>query len=150
MKKRAAILVSSDSGYKGEREDKSGPAIRKIVQEAGYEVTEYEILPDEQEMLSAWMKRIADEGRAELILTSGGTGFSRRDCMPEATIYEKSDAQPCSMCDPGEYTDCKSAWKSESSHRMSGICHVRIRSRSRNFNRRSTRLCKKVEEKWEK
>lgn len=86
MEKRAAILVSSDSGYKGEREDKSGPVICRIVQEAGYEVTEYKILPDEQEMLSAWMKRIADEGKAELILTSGGTGFSKRDCMPEATM----------------------------------------------------------------
>lgn len=86
MKKRVAILVSSDSGYRGEREDKSGPVIREIVESAGYEVTAYEILPDEQEMLIEWMKQIADEEKAELILTTGGTGFSERDCMPEATM----------------------------------------------------------------
>lgn len=86
MKKRAAILVSSDSSYRGEREDKSGPAIQEIVEAAGYEVISYKILPDEQEMLSDWMRQIADEEKAELILTTGGTGFAKRDCMPEATM----------------------------------------------------------------
>lgn len=85
-KRRVAIIVSSDSGYKGERADLSGPEIRRIAEENGYEVVSTIILPDEQEMLEAEMRRIADHSLAELILTTGGTGFSARDCMPEATL----------------------------------------------------------------
>ena len=85
-RKRVAIIVSSDAGYQGTREDKSGPEIRRIVEEKGYEVISSVILPDEQDMLSAEMKRIADNNLAELILTTGGTGFSPRDCTPEATL----------------------------------------------------------------
>lgn len=86
MNKRVAIIVSSDSGYRGEREDLSGPEIRSIVEKNGYQVVSTVILPDEQEVLSEEMKRIADENQADLILTTGGTGFSPRDCMPEATL----------------------------------------------------------------
>ena len=83
---KVAIITSSDSGYRGEREDKSGPVIRKIVEENEYEVVHTILLPDEKDMLSAEMKRICDENIADLILTTGGTGFSPRDCMPEATL----------------------------------------------------------------
>ncbi|WP_294349080.1 MogA/MoaB family molybdenum cofactor biosynthesis protein [uncultured Clostridium sp.] len=83
---RVAIITSSDTGYRGEREDKSGPTIEKIVKEHDFEVVEMVILPDERDMLSAKMKEICDEDRADLILTTGGTGFSKRDCMPEATL----------------------------------------------------------------
>ncbi len=83
--KRAAIITSSDTGYRGEREDLSGPAIREILEREGYEVVSMEILPDEKSMLSRRMAEIADENLAELILTTGGTGFSPRDVMPEAT-----------------------------------------------------------------
>lgn len=85
-KRRVAVIVSSDSSYKGEREDLSGPEICRIVEENGYEVVSLVILPDEQKMLEEEMKRIADGGLAELVLTTGGTGFSVRDCMPEATL----------------------------------------------------------------
>ena len=78
---RAAIITSSDSGYAKEREDKSGPVIREILEANGYEVVHAILLPDEREMLAKEMKRIADEA----IVTTGGTGFSKRDCMPEAT-----------------------------------------------------------------
>lgn len=84
--KRVAIIVSSDAGFRGEREDLSGPEIRRIAEANGYETVSLKILPDEQELLEEEMKRIADEGLAELILTTGGTGFSVRDRMPEATI----------------------------------------------------------------
>jgi len=83
---RVAIITSSDSGYRGEREDLSGPEIRKLVEAAGYEVVIQEILPDEQEMLAGRLTEIADTEGAELILTTGGTGFSPRDVMPEATL----------------------------------------------------------------
>ena len=84
-KKRVLILVSSDSGYRGEREDLSGPVIQEIMEKQGYEIVGIRILPDELEMLKAQMAEAADKGEAELILTTGGTGFSPRDCMPEAT-----------------------------------------------------------------
>ena len=82
--KRVAIITSSDTGYRGEREDLSGPAIREIVEKNGYEVVSMDILPDDRQMLSE-MKEIADSNAAELILTTGGTGFSPRDITPEAT-----------------------------------------------------------------
>ena len=80
--KRAAIITSSDSGYRGEREDLSGPAIREILEREGYQVVSLDILPDDREILKNKMAEIADQ---ELILTTGGTGFSERDVMPEAT-----------------------------------------------------------------
>ncbi len=83
--KRIAIITSSDTGYRGEREDVSGPVIREIVEANGYQVVSQVILPDELEQLSAAMKDIADQHRADLLLTTGGTGFSPRDSMPEAT-----------------------------------------------------------------
>ncbi len=82
---RAAIITSSDSGYAGQREDVSGPVIQKILEQHGYEVVHQILLPDDREMLAKEMARIADEGIADLLLTTGGTGFSPRDCMPEAT-----------------------------------------------------------------
>lgn len=83
--KRVAIITASDSGYRGEREDLSGPAAREIVEKAGYEVVSIDILPDDQVMLAGKLQEIADTGKAELILTTGGTGFSERDITPEAT-----------------------------------------------------------------
>lgn len=83
---RVAIITSSDSGYAGEREDVSGPVIAGMVTEYGYEVVHTEILPDDLERLRDAMIAIAEEGKADLILTTGGTGFSPRDVMPEATL----------------------------------------------------------------
>ena len=83
--KRAAIITASDSGYRGEREDLSGPAIKEILEREGYEVISMDILPDDQVMLAGKMQEIADSEKAELILTTGGTGFSDRDVIPEAT-----------------------------------------------------------------
>ncbi len=93
-KMRAAIITSSDSGYEGKREDLSGPVIKEILEANGYEVVHTVLLPDEREMLAKEMARIADEGMAELIVTTGGTGFSPRDCMPEATADVTERAVP--------------------------------------------------------
>ena len=82
---RVAVITSSDSGYEGKREDKSGPEIERIVKEYGYEVVHTIILPDERKILANEMIRIADNNIADLILTTGGTGFSKRDWTPEAT-----------------------------------------------------------------
>ena len=84
--KRVAIITASDSGYEGRREDASAPVIEEIVQKEGYQVVKKFLLPDDKEMLAKAMREIADDGGAELILTTGGTGFSSRDVMPEATL----------------------------------------------------------------
>ena len=83
--KRAAIITLSDSGYRGEREDKSGPVIREILEKEGYEITFTELLPDDRAMIAEKLQEIADSGSTDLILTTGGTGFSQRDVTPEAT-----------------------------------------------------------------
>ena len=84
---RVYVITSSDSASRGEREDLSGPEIKKILDEfGGYEVVGSVVLPDERDVLSAEMIRVADEKAADLILTTGGTGFSQRDNMPEATM----------------------------------------------------------------
>ncbi|MDR0623417.1 MAG: MogA/MoaB family molybdenum cofactor biosynthesis protein [Treponema sp.] len=84
--RRVAIITASDKGFRGEREDKSGGVIREIAEKAGYRVERYTLLPDEQPLLEAEMKYAADQGLADLILTTGGTGFSPRDRTPEATL----------------------------------------------------------------
>lgn len=91
---KAAILTASDKGSRGEREDLSGPAIQEMIEPEGYTVTVYKIVPDDQETLENEMKRIADEGLADIIFTTGGTGFSPRDVTPEATLAVSDRAVP--------------------------------------------------------
>ena len=83
---RVAIITLSDSGYAGQREDKSGPVIRELAEAAGYEIVHTALLPDGIEPLASELKRLCDEDIADLVLTTGGTGFSPRDVTPEATI----------------------------------------------------------------
>ena len=83
---RAGIITLSDKGAAGEREDKSGPAIRQVLEEQGYEVVSYTLLPDGVELLKKELMRLADEADCDLVLTTGGTGFSPRDLTPEATL----------------------------------------------------------------
>ena len=82
---RAAVITLSDKGSRGEREDKSGPLIVEMLTAAGYQVEETMILPDEAKALKAQLIRLADGRQVNLILTTGGTGFSPRDITPEAT-----------------------------------------------------------------
>ena len=83
---RAAVITLSDKGFAGERKDESGPAAVQILEEAGYEIIETILLPDEPELLKKELRRLADQRQADLVITSGGTGFSRRDRTPEATL----------------------------------------------------------------
>ena len=83
--KRVAIITASDAGHRGEREDLSGPKIVEIIEKFGYTKVNYQVLPDEQEILEKAMIKLADHEDVDLILTTGGTGFSKRDCIPEAT-----------------------------------------------------------------
>jgi len=83
---RVWIITASDKGFQGEREDISGNVAREIAEAAGYSIAGYTLLADEQAEIENELKRICDNNLANLILTTGGTGFSPRDCMPEATI----------------------------------------------------------------
>lgn len=85
MSYRAFILTSSDSGYAGEREDISGPTAAEMLREAGWEIAGYALLPDDRELLASRLREVCDSGEADLLITTGGTGFSPRDCMPEVT-----------------------------------------------------------------
>lgn len=83
---RVGIITSSDKGSKGEREDLSGKVISDILEKKGYTIERYIILPDDEDELAREMIYMSDELKLDLILTTGGTGFSRRDVTPEATI----------------------------------------------------------------
>lgn len=87
---KAAIITASDKGYKGLREDLSGPCIKKILEEANYEVVSIDVLPDERNLIADKLIELSDK-KIPLIFTTGGTGFSSRDNTPEATrdIIEK-------------------------------------------------------------
>ena len=82
----AAVITISDKGSRGERVDTSGPAVRKILEDAGFEVVHTSILPDEKEQIQNELIRCADELKIGLVMTTGGTGFSQRDITPEATL----------------------------------------------------------------
>jgi len=86
MSIRVAILTVSDRSAHGARPDVSGPALVKAAGQQGWQVSDTRIVPDDQlsieEVLIAW----CDNGQADLILTTGGTGFALRDVTPEATL----------------------------------------------------------------
>jgi molybdenum cofactor synthesis domain-containing protein len=83
---RVAVITLSDKGAAGGRADVSGGIVSEIAENAGYAVVEKILLPDDQALLEAELRRIADTAAADLILTTGGTGFSPRDITPEATL----------------------------------------------------------------
>ena len=82
----AAVITLSDKGYAGERVDTAGPKAAAMLKAAGYEIIEEVLLPDEQPRIEKELKRLADQRQVDLIITTGGTGLSLRDCTPEATL----------------------------------------------------------------
>ena len=83
---RAAVITVSDRSFRGERSDAGGPLVVKLLKAAGYEIVHTAIVPDEQAEIEAALCRVADAGLAELLVTTGGTGFAPRDITPEATL----------------------------------------------------------------
>lgn len=81
----AAVLTVSDRSFRGERPDAGGPLVAELLKNAGYEIVRTAIVPDEQAQIEEMLKTIADSGEAELLVTTGGTGFAPRDITPEAT-----------------------------------------------------------------
>ena len=81
----ARVITVSDRSYRGERADGGGPLVRQLLTDAGYDVDEIVIVPDEQDQIQDALIAAA-EADVALIVTTGGTGFSSRDVTPEATI----------------------------------------------------------------
>ncbi|MBU4193895.1 MAG: MogA/MoaB family molybdenum cofactor biosynthesis protein [Actinobacteria bacterium] len=81
----AAVVTVSDKGSAGEREDRSGPEVCRILEDAGIEVTRVVIVPDDRVELTRLLQRLCGEN-LNLVITTGGTGVSPRDVTPEATL----------------------------------------------------------------
>jgi molybdenum cofactor synthesis domain-containing protein len=88
---KTAILTISDKGSRGERIDGTGPAVKVEIEDKGYSIDYYKIIPDERFQIEEELIYLCDELKVDLILTNGGTGFSQRDVTPEATrnVIEK-------------------------------------------------------------
>jgi molybdenum cofactor synthesis domain-containing protein len=82
---RAYILVMSDAASRGEREDRSGPAVRQVLEAHGWSILATQILSDELEQIRECLIALADSGDCDGIFTTGGTGLAARDITPEAT-----------------------------------------------------------------
>lgn len=83
---RTAILTISDKGSRGEREDTTGPFIRNELENNGYDIFYYKIIPDEIDEIEKELICLCDDIKCDLVITNGGTGFSKRDVTPEATL----------------------------------------------------------------
>ena len=83
---QAAVLTVSDRSFRGERPDEAGPLVCSLLEEAGYSILETGVVPDEQGQIEDTLREISDSGMVQLLVTTGGTGFSPRDVTPEATL----------------------------------------------------------------
>lgn len=82
----AKVITVSDRSFSGQRLDGSGPTVKKMLQNAGYETAGVLIVPDEQDAIEAALTTAADDEDTALVVTTGGTGFAPRDVTPEATL----------------------------------------------------------------
>lgn len=83
---QAAVLTVSDRSFRGERPDEGGPLVAGLLEGAGFSVVKTAIVPDEQGQIEDALREISDSGEVQLLVTTGGTGFSPRDVTPEATL----------------------------------------------------------------
>lgn len=82
---RIAVITASDRCAAGERQDLSGPAVEEACRKFG-EVTSRKLLPDDRAAIREELIRLCEEDLADVVFTTGGTGFSPRDVTPEATL----------------------------------------------------------------
>ena len=88
---RAKILVLSDAASAGAREDRSGPAVREMLEAHGWSVSALEVLPDDLDRIAQRLAEWTEGDACDAVFTSGGTGLAPRDVTPEATrqVIEK-------------------------------------------------------------
>src|SRR5665647_19037 len=92
---KTAILTISDKGSRGERVDGTGPALRGELEDKEFIISFYKMIPDEIQEIEKELIYLCDELKVDLILTNGGTGFSKRDVTPEATRNVIEKYVPC-------------------------------------------------------
>ena len=80
------VLTISDKGARGDRQDKSGAVIREILPSIAARIVNYDVIPDEKELIAAKLVKWADEDDLDVVITTGGTGLTPRDVTPEATL----------------------------------------------------------------
>lgn len=83
---RVVAITISDAVDQGRREDKSGEVLAQAVQGAGWELVDTTVIPDDRRRIESLIRRLCDEDRADVILTTGGTGLGPRDVTPEAML----------------------------------------------------------------
>ena len=160
---KTAVITLSDKGYRGEREDKSGPLICEMLPEDSYSIEERLLLPDEQEMIEKELIRLCDDDHMDLILTTGGTGFAQRDCTPEATLHVATrnaqgiadamrysshsarHAKPGRIGDPGKDADHQSSGQHEGCQGKSLIHPVLLGARAWHPFRKGWRMRRCIE-----
>jgi len=118
----AAVLTVSDSSARGEREDRSGPAIAELLEKENFSVVAMEVVADDQSAIQEHIIQLA--GKARLVVTTGGTGIAERDVTPEATR---------AVCDRlldgvAEHMRAEGMKKTPLAALSRGVCGVRRRS----------------------
>ncbi len=87
MQWKAAILIASDKGSRGEKEDTSAQVVRELIEEELQgSIVDHRVVPDELDEIMAALIEMADYYHADLIVTTGGIGLGPRDVTPEATL----------------------------------------------------------------
>ena len=128
---QAAVLTVSDRSFRGERPDEGGPLVAGLLEGAGFSVVKTAVVPDEQGQIEDALREISDSGMVQLLVTTGGTGFSPRDVTPEATLAV------CQRMAPGIPEAMRYASMRVTSRAMLSRAQAGIRGRT---DRKSTRL----------
>ncbi len=121
---KAAVITCSDKSSQGLREDRSGPYIEEFLRDAGFEIADRIIISDDKETIKTNLLHFTDERGCDLVITTGGTGFSPRDNTPEATkeIIRREVPGIGEMLRAESYKLTKRAYLSRS------VCGIRDRS----------------------
>ena len=121
---QAAVLTVSDRSFRGERPDEGGPLVAGLLEGAGFSVVKTAVVPDEQGQIEDALREISDSGMVQLLVTTGGTGFSPRDVTPEATLAV------CQRMAPGIPEAMRSASMRVTSRAMLSRAQAGIRGRT--------------------
>ena len=121
---KAAIITVSDKGSKGQRVDETGQLLKSYLEENGYDIKYYIVIPDEEEHIEVELKYISDVLQVPLIITNGGTGFAKRDITPEVTFKVIDKYVP----GIGEIMRMKNLQRTERAVLSRGICGIRKNS----------------------
>jgi len=121
IKYKVAVITVSDKGFTGEREDKSGPLLKKLLGELEYDVQDVLIVPDERDQISSLLLQLSQSGKVDLILTTGGTGAAIRDITPEASMDVIDRPMP-GLAELLRFEGMKKTNRAVLSRGVSGIC----------------------------